>query len=90
MKEVTIVSVEPVTGIERQELDLRSLRQMRGLFHYESTIANPDLDGQGWEDTPRGTRRGRRTPGGQRPLRLGETSRRLGKGRPNWGKRCLC
>ena len=36
MKERTVVRGEPVTGIERQELDLRSLRQMRGLFHYES------------------------------------------------------
>jgi hypothetical protein len=44
MKEGTIVRCEPITGIERQELDLRSLRQMRGLFYYESTIVNPGLD----------------------------------------------
>ena len=42
MKEGTIVWGEPVTWIERQELDLRSLRQMRGLFHYESTDPVPN------------------------------------------------
>jgi hypothetical protein len=41
MKEGTVVRVEPITRIEGQELDLCSLRQMRGLFHYESTLVDP-------------------------------------------------
>ncbi len=38
MKGSTVVRVEPVTRIEWQELNLRSLRQLRGLFYHESTV----------------------------------------------------
>jgi hypothetical protein len=41
MKGGTVVQVEPIARIERQELNLRSFRQLRGLFHHESTIVNP-------------------------------------------------
>jgi hypothetical protein len=44
MKGGTVVRGEPVAWIEWQELNLRSLGQSRGLFHYESTIANSSLD----------------------------------------------
>ena len=44
MKVGTVVRVEPVAWIEWQELNLRSLRQLRGLFHHESTVVNSGLD----------------------------------------------
>ena len=39
-----VIRVEPVARIEGQELNLRSLRQLSGLFHYESTVVNSGLD----------------------------------------------
>ena len=44
MKGGTVVRGEPVAWIEGQELNLRSLRQLRGLFHHESTIMNSGFD----------------------------------------------
>src|SRR3954454_8447468 len=43
--------------------------------------------GKGNLSGPRGMRRGRRTPGGQARLRLGDWPRRLGRGRCFLGKR---
>jgi hypothetical protein len=40
----TVIRVEPVTRIKGQELNLRSLRQLRGVFHYEATVVNSGLD----------------------------------------------
>jgi len=44
MEQGPVIRGKPVTRIERQKLDLCSLGQVRGLFHYESTIMNPGLE----------------------------------------------
>jgi hypothetical protein len=79
MKGDTVVRGEPVTGIERQDLDLRSLRQMRGLFHYNSTIVNPGLD----RHAGRCHRTGRGVDGARRE---GERCCDWGKRPAGWGK----
>lgn len=45
MKDGTIPRIEPVARIERQELNLSSLRELRWLFYHESAILNASSDG---------------------------------------------
>jgi hypothetical protein len=40
----TIIRIEPVTRIERQKLNLSSLRELRWLFYHEPAIVNTSLD----------------------------------------------
>jgi hypothetical protein len=44
MKGGTIIRIEPVTRIERQELNFNSLRELRRLFYHEPAIVNTGLD----------------------------------------------
>lgn len=44
MQEGTVLRIEPISRIERQELNLRPFRKLRRLFHYKLAIVNTSLD----------------------------------------------